>query len=159
MNLEGETLMEWMLLPFRKYAQFSGRSRRKEFWMFTLLNCIVYAVIMVLVFGTAGASMFADVDPTDPLGIYMGLFSGVGLLLVLWWLAVLVPSIAVTVRRLHDRDMSGWWYLGFVVVSLVPFVGLIASIAFLVVMVLPGTPGANRFGPDPKDPSGADVFA
>jgi len=63
------------------------------------------------------------------------------------------------VRRLHDRDMSGWWYLGVAVASIIPIVGFIASIAFLVLMVLPGTPGPNRFGPDPKDPTGAEVFA
>jgi uncharacterized membrane protein YhaH (DUF805 family) len=74
-------------------------------------------------------------------------------------LAVLVPSIAVVVRRLHDRDLSGWWYLGAIVAGMIPFVGFIASIALLVLMFLPGTPGPNRFGPDPKDPSNANVFA
>ena len=71
----------------------------------------------------------------------------------------LVPSIAVVVRRLHDRDMSGWWYLGIIVASMIPIVGTLASIALLVLMVLPGTPGPNRFGPDPKDPANAAVFA
>ena len=151
--------MEWMLMPLRKYAQFTGRSRRKEFWMFTLLNIIVYAVILTLMIMTSGASMFADADPTNPLSAYGAMFSGVGLLLAVWALAVLIPGIAVSVRRLHDRDMSGWWYLGFIVLSFIPLVGIIASIAFLVVMALPGTPGANRFGPDPKDPSGAEVFS
>ena len=150
--------MEWMLMPLRKYAQFSGRSRRKEFWMFALLNVIVYTVVFALMFATSGASMFADADPTNPLAIYAGLFSGVGLLLAVWGLAVFIPSIAVTVRRLHDRDMSGWWYLGFIVASLIPFIGFIASIAIFVLMVLPGTPGPNRFGPDPKDPGNAEVF-
>jgi uncharacterized membrane protein YhaH (DUF805 family) len=55
--------------------------------------------------------------------------------------------------------MSGWWYLGFVVANFIPFIGFIASIAYLVLMVLPGTSGANRFGADPKDPYAEDVFA
>ncbi len=150
--------MEWMLMPLRKYAQFSGRSRRKEFWMFALLNMIVYTVVFALMFATSGASMFAAADSTNPLAIYSAMFSGVGILLALWGLAVFIPSIAVSVRRLHDRDMSGWWYLGFIVASMIPLIGVIASIAFIVVMALPGTPGANRFGPDPKDPGSAEVF-
>lgn len=74
-------------------------------------------------------------------------------------LAIIVPSIAVSIRRLHDRDMSGWWYLGLTLAGLIPIIGFLASIALLVLMALPGTPGPNRFGPDPKDPSQAAVFA
>ena len=74
-------------------------------------------------------------------------------------LAAFIPSIAVTVRRLHDRNMSGWWYPGFIVASLIPVVGIIAAIAFLVIMFLDGTPGTNRFGPDPKGRANSDVFA
>tara|TARA_A100001391_G_scaffold168882_1_gene129515 strand:+ start:12794 stop:13249 length:456 start_codon:yes stop_codon:yes gene_type:complete len=151
--------MEWMLMPLRKYAQFSGRARRKEFWMFALLNVIVYAVILGLMFLTSGTSNFVVVDSADVFAVYSAMFSGVGWLLAVWGAAVFIPSLAVTVRRLHDRDMSGWWYLGFLVVSLIPFIGFIASIALLVLLVLPGTPGPNRFGPDPKDPSSADVFS
>ena len=67
--------------------------------------------------------------------------------------------IAVVVRRLHDRDMSGWWYLGAIVAGMIPIVGILASLAIFVLMLLPGTAGPNRFGPDPKDPSSAQVFA
>jgi uncharacterized membrane protein YhaH (DUF805 family) len=70
-----------------------------------------------------------------------------------------IPNIAVTVRRLHDRDMSGWWYLGYIVASFIPFLNIIALIAFLVVMVLPGTPGPNRYGEDPKGQGMDEVFA
>ena len=80
-------------------------------------------------------------------------------IVVVYWLAIIVPTLAVTVRRLHDRDMSGWWYLGFIVLSAIPLVGWIASIAQIVIFCLPGTPGPNRFGEDPLDPTGADVFA
>jgi uncharacterized membrane protein YhaH (DUF805 family) len=147
--------MEYMLMPLRRYAEFTGRSRRKEFWMFALLNFIVYAVIMALMFALgAGASM-----EDAAAGNYGAMFGGVGLLIGVWGLAVLVPSIAVSVRRLHDRDMSGWWYLGFIVASFIPILGIITSIGFLVLMLLPGTPGENRFGPDPKGAADPAVFA
>ncbi len=151
--------MEYMFLPFRRFFDFQGRSRRMEFWMFALLNLIVYLVIMMLMFGTGGGlEQFASIDPDDTIGLYSAMFSGFGILFAIWGLVVFIPSIAVSVRRLHDRDMSGWWYLGFMVASLIPFLGFIASIAFLVVMALPGTPGSNRFGPDPKNPTNANVF-
>ena len=156
----GGLFMEWMILPFKRYAEFSGRSRRMEFWMFTLFNIIVFIVLAILIFGVMGAGqgMADQIDPANPLSVYGVIFSGAGLLLVLYWLVALIPSIAVAVRRLHDRDMSGWWYLGFIVASMIPFVGILASIAFLVIMLLPGTQGPNRFGPDPKDPSQAAAF-
>ena len=153
--------MEWMLMPLRRYADFSGRSRRMEFWMFSLLNAIVYGVLIAISFsGIPWAAIMAE--DTEALARMPDL-SGitiVGLVLLgIWMLAILIPSIAVTVRRLHDRDMSGWWYLGIIVASMIPVVGFIASIAMLVLMVLPGTAGPNRFGNDPKDPGNAQVFA
>lgn len=152
--------MHWMLLPLKKYADFSGRARRMEYWMFALFQIIVYAVLAIIIFGALGAgeAMLGEVDPANPLSVYGALFSGAGLLFLLWWLATLIPTIAVNVRRLHDRDMSGWWYLGFIVVSMIPLVGLIAAIGYLVLMFLPGTAGPNRFGPDPKDPSQVAAF-
>lgn len=159
--------MEWMILPLKRYADFEGRSRRLEFWLFQLLNTLVAAVLVgpffLTVISTAAAS---SLDPTNETAVEQALLNGgVGLsaiglgLFGLYTLAVLVPSIAVTVRRLHDRDMSGWWYLGLIVASLIPLVGLLASIAMFVLMVLPGTAGPNRFGSDPKNPHQADVFA
>lgn len=153
-------MIEWMILPFKRYAQFTGRSRRMEYWSFVLLNVVVIGVLFLLLFGTgAGFGFFNSVenDPADAIGAMF--FGGFGIVILLYWFAVLVPWIAVTVRRLHDRDMSGWWYLGFIVASMIPFVGWIASIALLVILVLPGTPGSNRFGPDPKDPAGVEVFS
>jgi uncharacterized membrane protein YhaH (DUF805 family) len=137
--------VNWMLLPFHRYAEFSGRSRRKEYWMFTLLNLIVASVIGLVVGAGLPSSFVLDTAPTFGGSLYAGL-----LLAGIWVLAVLIPSIAVTVRRLHDRDLSGWWYLGFLVLSAVPIVGIVASIAFLVVLCLDGTRGPNRFGDDPK---------
>lgn len=148
--------MHWMLLPLKRYVDFSGRSRRMEYWMFALFTVIVYAVCAALMFGGGFdfEALANDTIPTEP-GVVFWLGAG---LLGLFGLGILIPSIAVNVRRLHDRDMSGWWYLGFIVLSNIPLLGIIIAIAYLVVMFLPGTPGPNRFGEDPKDPTQASVF-
>lgn len=155
-------MLEWMIMPLKRYADFKGRSRRKEFWSFFLLNMIVIIVIYAIMIATGGgaAMMQSAMDnPGNPMAVYGSLFSGVGLLLVLWGLATIVPNIAVAVRRLHDRDMSGWWYLGIFIANFIPIINFVSGIAFLVLMLLPGTPGPNRFGPDPKNPTSSEVFA
>lgn len=120
--------MEWATLPLKRYLDFAGRSRRKEYWMFFLLVIILEVVAMVLDNVLGMGQMIA--------GIY-------GPLLVLLMLVLIVPGIAVSIRRLHDIDRSGWWVL----IALVPFVG---GLVLLVFFVVEGTRGANRFGPDPK---------
>ncbi len=148
--------MHWMILPFKRYAEFTGRSRRMEYWMFALFNVIV---VVGLAFVTGGAGFLAGLaDPTATGAGIGALFGGLGVVIVLYVLAVIIPSIAVTVRRLHDRDMSGWWYLGFFVGGLIPYIGFLVSIAFLVIMLLPGTVGPNRFGDDPKGGVAVEVF-
>lgn len=128
--------MEWMLMPLRRYADFSGRSRRKEYWMFTLL---IFIVLVVLSLVTGGMSSMTD--PGSALG---GATSGVGsMILGLFYLAILIPALAVQVRRFHDQDKSGW----FVLLSFIPVVG---ALIVLVFMCLEGTRGENRFGQDPK---------
>lgn len=159
--------MEWMILPFKRYAEFTGRSRRKEFWMFQLLNIILMSVLAGPFIASAiTASAAAGTGPGADEAMAEAMLSGgmglsmIGVMLYgLYALAALIPSIAVTVRRLHDRDMSGWWYLGLAVAGAIPVIGFAASIALFVLMVLPGTDGDNRFGPDPKNPYGDDVFA
>jgi uncharacterized membrane protein YhaH (DUF805 family) len=121
-------LMDWMLMPLRRYADFSGRSRRKEYWMF-LLGVVIAAVVLSIVEGILGMSGMVG-------GVY-------GPLTTLLMLGVLVPSIACQVRRFHDQDKSGW----FVLLAFIPFLG---GLAVLVFMLLEGTRGDNRFGPDPK---------
>lgn len=154
-------MLEWMLMPLRRYADFSGRSRRKEFWSFFLLNLVVSTVLLGPLYGTMVGNMAAmsgggpGLTAAEPGPVVLGL----AVLGGLWALGTFIPNIAVTVRRLHDRDMSGWWYLGFIVLSLIPFVNFIAIIAYLVIMCLEGTRGTNRFGPDPKAGGiGSDVF-
>lgn len=108
-----------------KYALFTGRARRKEFWQFQVVAFAISIVLMIVdgILGTKTAS---------GIGILGGIFS----------LAILLPNIGVLIRRLHDTDRSGWWVL----LGLIP----IANIALLVFMFIQGTVGSNRFGPDPK---------
>ncbi|MCC4587295.1 DUF805 domain-containing protein [Xanthomonas sp. NCPPB 1067] len=127
--------MEWMLLPLKRYADFNGRSRRKEYWMFVLLQLIVLLVLGGM-FAIAAAVMGSDNGP----GALAWL---IGAIMVIVALALIVPSIAVSVRRFHDQGKSGWFYL----ISLVPYVG---GLIVLVFMCLEGTPGANEYGEDPK---------
>lgn len=113
--------MEWMTLPLKKYAQFTGRSRRKEYWMFVLLYVIVLVVASILdsiIFGRPA------------------LFYGLVVL------GFIVPMIACGIRRLHDTNRSGW----FMLLGLVP----IANIVLLVFLCTEGTRGPNQYGPDPK---------
>ncbi len=154
-------MLNWMILPIKRYAEFTGRSRRMEYWSFSLLNLVVFGVLIGMRFATGNFQEFmASAGGGNPFAVYGFMFGGVGILAGLWWLAMLVPSIALNVRRLHDRDMSGWWYLGVFIGSLIPLIGVVVGLAYLVLMFLPGTPGPNRFGPDPKDPSaGAEVFS
>ncbi len=135
--------------------------------MFQLLNVMLAAVLAGPFFFTfmASAAVAGASGDSDAALVESLMAGGLGLTAIglglygLYALAVLIPSIAVTVRRFHDQDKSGWWYLGLTVVSLIPLVGFLASIALLVFMCLEGTRGSNRFGPDPKDPYGEDVFA
>ena len=123
--------MSWYLEALKKYAVFSGRARRMEYWYFVLFNLIVafvLALIDTLLGTTTGVSSF-------------GLLSGI------YGLAVLIPTLAVLVRRLHDIDRTGWWIL----INLIPLVG---TIVLLVFALTPGTPGSNQYGPDPKQATG-----
>ena len=120
--------MNWYLEVLKKYAVFSGRARRKEYWFFVLFNIIIALALTFIDFSTG----LYDVE------------SEVGLLGGLYSLAVLVPSIAVTIRRLHDTDRTGWWFL----IAFVPIIGVIVLLVFT---VFDSTPGDNQYGPNPKD--------
>jgi uncharacterized membrane protein YhaH (DUF805 family) len=119
--------MQWYLQVLRQYAVFTGRARRTEYWMFTLFSVIIAIVLAVL-------------DSLLGLSFMPG---GTGLLGLLYSLAVLLPSLGVSIRRLHDTGRTGWWLL----IGLVPLVGAIVLIVFLATA---GTVGSNSYGPDPK---------
>ena len=128
--------MNWYLVALKKYAVFAGRARRKEFWLFVLFNTLIAVALAVI-------DMLTGTFDED---VGLGLFSG------LYAVAMIVPSIAVAVRRLHDTDRSGWWYL-------LVFLPVIGGLVILVFMCLDGTLGSNRFGPNPKEGSGPGVLA
>lgn len=118
--------MEWMILPLKKYAQFSGRSRRKEFWMYILFVFIVTIVLSMLdaMLGLGGSSYSTNTLPNGATGV--GGAAGVsgGILAGIFALGTFIPSLAVQVRRLHDTDRSGWWIL-------LPLVPYLAGVALL----------------------------
>lgn len=174
--------MNYMFMPLKRYADFSGRSRRLEFWLWALFNTIVTGTLLVFIFigafdaiaglaDRAAAGEFADYVPMDYVSSYVevngmrydippdvflqAIFDSLGIagiLLGLYALATFIPNLAVTVRRLHDQDKSGWWIL----IGLVPLIG---GIWLLILYFIDGTPGPNRFGPDPKARTDAQVFS
>jgi uncharacterized membrane protein YhaH (DUF805 family) len=118
--------MEWYLAVLRKYAVFTGRARRREYWMFTLVN-----VLISIALGIVDAIIGTDFG------------AGYGILGTIYGLAVVIPSIAVGVRRLHDTGRTGWWIL----IGLVPCAGFIVLIVFY---AMDGQRWDNQYGPDPK---------
>jgi uncharacterized membrane protein YhaH (DUF805 family) len=120
--------VNWYLEVFRKYATFDGRARRAEYWYFALFNLIFSSVLGVL-----DGIVRSNSSSASTVGLLGGLYS----------LAVLIPSIAVGVRRLHDTGRSGWWML-------IGFIPLIGAIWLLVYFVEEGTAGPNQYGADPK---------
>ncbi len=122
--------MSWSLAALSRYAEFSGRSRRREYWFFALFNVIIYLVLAVIDVAVLGSSY------------------GFGLLSTIFNLAMIIPGLAVFVRRCHDTGHSGLWFF----IGLVPLVG---AIVLLVFMLMDSEPGTNRYGSNPKAPAGA----
>jgi uncharacterized membrane protein YhaH (DUF805 family) len=175
--------MNWMLMPLKRYAEFSGRSRRMEYWMFQLFLFLVYMAMFVLMMVVGGGALMTGGDPSALAAaggaamIILGLY-------MLFALAMFIPNLAVSVRRLHDTNRSGWWILaplaGYVVMAIggvmaastpdnpgvggiLAMIGLVAAIGLaltlLVFMFLEGTRGPNNYGPDPKGEALDQVFA
>lgn len=119
--------MKWYLEVMKKYAVFSGRARRKEYWMFVLFN-IIFAIVAAILDNILGIAI-ENV--------------GYGPIYLLYGLAVLLPGLGVSIRRLHDVGKSGW----FLFISLIPIVG---GIWLLVLFCTDGNPGDNKYGPNPK---------
>ena len=124
--------MKWYFQVLSKYAVFAGRARRKEYWMFNLIHGVIIFVLY-------GSELL--VERFAPIG-------SIALIQALYVVATLVPLVAVSVRRLHDTNRSGWWFLLF----LVPLVNLILVFWF---MTQDSQPGENRFGPNPKTEPGS----
>ena len=127
------------MVCLRKYAVFTGRARRKEFWTFTLVNAAILLVLLVidLIIGGTNDNGAGAPSPTTALIL---------LIMCLFYLAIFVPSLAVQVRRLHDIGKSGWWWF-------IQFVPVIGAIWILVLFCLESQPGPNQWGPNPKESS------
>ena len=117
--------MNWYIDVLKKYAVFSGRAQRAEYWYFVLFNILISFVLAVI------DSTTGSFSPETGIGFLGGLYS----------LAILIPSIAVSVRRLHDTGRTGWWLLIF----LVPLIG---AITLLIFMIFDSHPGDNEYGPN-----------
>lgn len=134
--------MDWMVLPYKRYFDFSGRSRRKEYWMFVLFNVIVYAVVGGTAFASRADVAIGKMPVSTVPEIPKGELAAFGLM-GLFALFTIIPSIALHVRRFHDQNRSGWFYL----LAIIPYLG---GLIVFIFMCLDGTPGINRFGDDPK---------
>ncbi|WP_028110504.1 DUF805 domain-containing protein [Ferrimonas futtsuensis] len=119
--------MKWYLMAWQRCLQFSGRSRRTEYWMFFLINILVAIAIALM------DLMLGTVDEQTHTGTFSTLYSFI----------VILPTLALTVRRLHDTGRTGWWVL----ISLIPVLGVIVLLVF---MALDGEPGGNHYGASPK---------
>jgi uncharacterized membrane protein YhaH (DUF805 family) len=120
--------MNWYIEALKKYAVFSGRARRKEYWFFVLFN-VIFSFVLGFIDGMMG-------------NVHME--SGMGLLGGVYSLLLLIPGIAVSVRRLHDTNRTGWWVL----LGLIPIIG---ALVLLIFMIQDSTPGENNYGQNPKD--------
>lgn len=123
--------MNWYLEVLKKYAVFDGRARRTEYWMFTLFHLLIMLALS-FVEGALGLSA-------------TGGFGG-GFLSLLYGLAMMIPGLAVVVRRLHDTGRSGWWFF-------IGFIPLIGPIVLVVFLCLDSQPGRNQYGENPKEVS------
>lgn len=129
----------------QKYADFNGRSTRSEYWYFALAVMLIFLLLAAVIGGLAYGSGMA----TDG-GMGVGFMILLGLLGI-FYLAIIIPSISVSVRRLHDTGKSGWWYL----INFVPYIG---ALVFIVFMCMDSQPGTNQYGPNPFElDSGDDI--
>ena len=137
--------MTWYLAVLRNYAGFRGRARRREYWMFVLVNAIIGIALLAIgkLTKMPGIATFGIGMSRNGLGVFgIGVFSN-PIIFQLYALATFLPFLAVEIRRLHDIGRTGWWWL----FGLVPVLGWIVLVVFCATA---GAVGDNRYGPDPK---------
>lgn len=129
--------MEWYLKVMRdNYANFKGRARRKEYWMYTLIFTVLLIALMTIMFSVLSFSDETGIE-SGP-GVYLTV-----ILVIVFLFAHFIPSIALTVRRLHDTGKSGWWYL----IVFVPYLG---NFVIFIFTLIDGDRGDNKYGSNPK---------
>ena len=138
--------MEWYLMVWKKYAEFDGRSRRKEYWMFTLFNLL--AIFALGALAIAGGVMLETTGKVASENSVPFLFIPIGI----YALAALIPSISAATRRFHDIGKSGWLLFLLIALGIIPVVGFITAIIQIVFLCQDSQPGANQYGPNPKFP-------
>ena len=136
--------MSYMFLPYKRFVDFSGRSRPLEYWLYILFYSVQLAVAMFIDVQFLGAELTSYADFGDG-SASAGFNFNLGIASIVVLLVNLLPSIALSVRRAHDSDKSGWWIL-------VPIYGFL-------LMCFSGTRGPNRFGPDPLDEGKSQIFS
>ncbi|HEX2795249.1 MAG TPA: DUF805 domain-containing protein [Croceicoccus sp.] len=131
--------MDWMLLPYARYFDFAGRSRRMEYWMFQLFIVLGYAALMVAILMSGGGVEVGEAEAAPgPLVLMIFVVASI------WAIATVIPTFALTIRRLHDTNRSGFWIL-------IGFVPIVGGLVLLYFMLIEGTRGPNLFGADPKE--------
>ena len=129
--------MEWYLKVMRdNYANFKGRARRKEYWMYTLIFTVLLIALMTIMFSVLSFSDETGIE-TGP-SVYLTV-----ILVIVFLFAHFIPTIALTVRRLHDTGKSGWWYL----IVFVPYLG---NFVIFIFTLIDGDRGDNKYGSNPK---------
>ena len=141
----------WALRPLKRYAEFSGRSSRAEFWWFMLFMMIVSMIMWIVLVGFIGFGAFLSASaaqgPRAPFAMF-GALGAMGILMILFWLAVLLPLIAVQVRRLHDTNRSGWWLGGFYLLYVLYFVLMFSGLGVAAVNPAEAGNGATPTQPN-----------
>ena len=177
--------MEYMLMPLKRYADFSGRSRRSEFWMWVVFQILIGIGFSAVILVIGGAAALSG-DPGQMLAMG-GAAMLIYVLYLLVGLAFLIPNFAVTIRRLHDTNRSGWWMMIFWgpyllmiaatfmagasasggadpamtigIAGILMLAMLVGGLVLLVFLFLEGTRGPNQYGADPKGQDSGQVFA
>ena len=142
--------MKWYIKCIRQYADFKGRARREEYWMFTLFNFLITMVLLIpfflVVIPLALEGGYSDSDIIGGDNAFILALVPV----ILYGLFILSPNLAVTVRRFHDTGKSGWLYFVIWIASQIAYIGFIASIYSIVVCCTDSQYGENKWGPNPK---------
>lgn len=153
----------YMILPYRRFTDFTGRSCRAEYWWCALFVSVIGFSLTMLMWASGvnipaiirnpeAFDYWKVVTATSATRFASGLF-------LFFQLFSAIPMLALTVRRLHDLDRSAWWFLGYVILADIPYLGRMLDALVLIAMCVEGTRGPNRFGPDPNASSPVDVFS
>ncbi|GAB5458557.1 MAG: DUF805 domain-containing protein [Henriciella sp.] len=144
-------MSEALRLFISNYTNFQGRSRRSEYWWVVLAVAVVFGVGGIIAMAIGGGFSSSGQLDLNPIGYLLLGILGIA------YLGIIIPMIALMVRRFHDLNQTGWLVLVFFVLGLIPLVSFFSGIGQLIWFCMPGTAGPNKYGEDPK--GGVDVGA